>query len=140
MGPALLPGNLKRLRKKAAVDVIGNGRIATQMPAFADKLTPADIEALVEFIYTPSSETITWNLPEINASHIIHNREQDLSKKPVFDWGTIMSPCSTVIDWNRFIVLNHALRCMVVPSIRTPVASFISHRATAGSASTTSIT
>jgi mono/diheme cytochrome c family protein len=44
MGPALLPGNLKRLRKKAAVDVIGNGRIATQMPAFADKLTPADIE------------------------------------------------------------------------------------------------
>ena len=31
MGPALLPGNLKRLRKKAAVDVISNGRIATQM-------------------------------------------------------------------------------------------------------------
>jgi WD40 repeat protein len=87
MGPALLPGNLKRLRKKAAVDVISNGRIATQMPAFADKLTPADIKALVEFIYTPSSETITWNLPEINASHIIHNREQDLSKKPVFDGG-----------------------------------------------------
>jgi WD40 repeat protein len=85
MGPALLPGNLKRLRKKAAVDVISNGRIATQMPAFADKLTPADIEALVEFIYTASNEAITWNLPEINASHIIHNREQDLSKQPVFE-------------------------------------------------------
>ena len=85
MGPALLPGNLKRLRKKAAVEVISNGRIATQMPAFADKLTPADIEALVEYIYTPSSETIVWNLPEINSSHIIHNREQDLSEKPVFE-------------------------------------------------------
>ena len=33
IGPALLPENLKRLRKKNAVDVISNGRVATQMPA-----------------------------------------------------------------------------------------------------------
>ncbi|MDH3934647.1 MAG: cytochrome c, partial [Gammaproteobacteria bacterium] len=39
MGPALLPGNLKRLRQKAAVEVIKNGRPATQMPAFAEKLS-----------------------------------------------------------------------------------------------------
>jgi len=70
MGPALLPGNLKRLRKPAAIEVISNGRIATQMPAFADKLAPADIEALVEFIYTPSTEPVVWGLPEINASRI----------------------------------------------------------------------
>ena len=31
MGPALLPGNLKRLRKKSAASVISNGRLATQM-------------------------------------------------------------------------------------------------------------
>ena len=36
MGPALLPGNLKRLRKSAASEVIRNGRVATQMPAFAE--------------------------------------------------------------------------------------------------------
>ena len=50
MGPALLPGNLKRLRKPAASEVISNGRIATQMRAFADNLTAADIVTLVEFI------------------------------------------------------------------------------------------
>ena len=84
MGPALLPGNLKRLRKPAAIDVISNGRIATQMPGFGDKLSPQDIEALVEFIYTPSAEPVVWGLPEITASRIIHNRAQDLSEQPVF--------------------------------------------------------
>ena len=38
MGPALLPGNLKRLRKKSANDVIRNGRVATQMPPFREKI------------------------------------------------------------------------------------------------------
>jgi hypothetical protein len=84
MGPALLPGNLKRLRKPAAIEVISNGRIATQMPAFADKLSLSDIEALAEFIYTPSTEPVVWGLPEITASRIIHNRPQDLSAQPVF--------------------------------------------------------
>jgi len=37
MGPALLPENLKRLRKKAAIETIKNGRVATQMPAFKEK-------------------------------------------------------------------------------------------------------
>ncbi len=43
MGPALLPGNLKRLRKPAAFEVISKGRVATQMPAFADKLGSSQI-------------------------------------------------------------------------------------------------
>jgi cytochrome c553 len=84
MGPALLPGNLKRLRKKAAVDVISNGRIATQMPAFGQTLSTEEIEALAEYIYTPSSETIVWGLDKINASHIQHNLEANLSDQPVF--------------------------------------------------------
>jgi hypothetical protein len=82
--PALLPGNLKRLRKKAAVDVISNGRIATQMPAFGQTLSTEEIEALAEYIYTPSSETIVWGLDKINASHIQHNLEANLSDQPVF--------------------------------------------------------
>jgi len=84
MGPALLPGNLKRLRKKTAVDVIKNGRVATQMPAFAEKLSEKDIKALVEYIYRPLAETPAWGLAEIKASRIIHNREAELPDKPVF--------------------------------------------------------
>jgi WD40 repeat protein/cytochrome c553 len=84
VGPALLPGNLKRLNKKAAADVIKNGRVATQMPAFAEKLSETDIKALVEYIYTPPEEIPVWDLDRIRASHIIHNRESGLPNKPVF--------------------------------------------------------
>ncbi|MCP4472908.1 MAG: cytochrome C oxidase Cbb3 [Gammaproteobacteria bacterium] len=91
MGPALLPGNLKRLRKPVASEVIRNGRVATQMPAFDGKLTPAQIEALVKYIYTPSNEKLAWGLPEINASHIIHNRDEDLPAKPVFEVDDLLN-------------------------------------------------
>ena len=85
MGPALLPGNLKRLREKAAVEVITNGRAATQMPAFGEKLSPQEIKALVEFIYSPADEIPIWGLSEIIASHINHNDESKLADKPVFE-------------------------------------------------------
>jgi mono/diheme cytochrome c family protein len=91
MGPALLPGNLKRLRKPAAIEVISKGRVATQMPAFADKLDSSQIESLVEYIYTPSTETLAWGLPEINASHIQHNRVEDLPAKPVFEVDDLLN-------------------------------------------------
>jgi len=91
MGPALLPGNLKRLRNKAAVDVITNGRIATQMPAFVDKLSEADIEALAEYIYTPPEKPPVWGLDQINASHIIHNKASDLPDKPVFEVDDLLN-------------------------------------------------
>ncbi|UCC57468.1 MAG: c-type cytochrome [Gammaproteobacteria bacterium] len=84
MGPALLPSNLKRLRKKAAADVITNGRAATQMPAFAEKLSEKDINALVDYIYTPPEEIPVWDLAEIRNSQIIHNPESGLPDKPVF--------------------------------------------------------
>ena len=38
IGPALLPENLERLRRPDALKVIREGRVATQMPAFGDKL------------------------------------------------------------------------------------------------------
>ncbi|MCK4676346.1 MAG: c-type cytochrome, partial [Gammaproteobacteria bacterium] len=84
MGPALLPENLKRLRKKAAIDVIKNGRVATQMPAFKEKLNDKQIQSLVDFVYTPLKETPVWGMEEIKASQIIHNKESDLPNKPVF--------------------------------------------------------
>jgi mono/diheme cytochrome c family protein len=44
MGPAVLPESLERLRRPEAQKVMTQGRVATQMPAFADKLK-ADIRA-----------------------------------------------------------------------------------------------
>ncbi len=39
IGPALLPENLGRLKRDEAQNVIRDGRVATQMPAFKDKLS-----------------------------------------------------------------------------------------------------
>ena len=91
MGPALLPENLKRLRKKAAIDVIANGRIATQMPAFKEKLNDEQIKSLVDYVYKPLKETPVWGMDEIRASQIIHNREEDLSDKPVFEVDDLLN-------------------------------------------------
>ncbi len=84
MGPALLPENLKRLRKKQAIDVISNGRIATQMQGFTDKLSAQQIKAVADFIYTPLAEVPSWDLASVKASHIVHNRLETLSGKPQF--------------------------------------------------------
>ncbi len=40
MGPALLPESLSRLRPAEALKVIAEGRVATQMPGFAETAEP----------------------------------------------------------------------------------------------------
>jgi len=90
MGPALLPENLKRLQKKAAIEVIKNGRVATQMPAFKEKIDHEQIHALVDYIYTPLKVTPVWGMKEIKASQIIHNKE-DLPDKPVFEVDDLLN-------------------------------------------------
>ncbi len=89
IGPALLPENLKRLRKNRAADVISNGRIATQMPAFADKLDDKQIQSLVELIYTPLKTMPVWGEQQIRQSHIIYKdaykKSSAASVKPVYD-------------------------------------------------------
>lgn len=84
MGPALLPGNLKRLRKNKAINVIANGRAATQMPAFANKISAEDIQSLVNYVYTPLSYIPKWGMNEIKKSHLIHFKSGTLGDKPVF--------------------------------------------------------
>lgn len=83
-GPALLPENLDRLRKTEATAVIKKGREATQMPAFASQLKEAEIQALVQWIYTPSAIPPTWDDGQIKASHITHRNREKLSDKPIF--------------------------------------------------------
>ena len=85
IGPALLPENLRRLRKKRASATIAMGRPATQMPAFGETLSKPDIEALVAFIYQPLPEVPKWDMAKIAASHVVHNRIEDLPATPQHD-------------------------------------------------------
>lgn len=85
IGPALLPQNLKRLRKPAAVEVIRDGRVATQMPAFKEKLKEDEIAALVDLIYQPLAEIPVWGMKEIKASQLVYHPPGTLPDKPLFD-------------------------------------------------------
>ena len=68
MGPALLPESLERLRQAEAVRVITHGRLATQMPGFADRLAADKIAAIAQWIYTPVSPRPSWVDADIRAS------------------------------------------------------------------------
>jgi len=85
MGPALLPQNLSRLKKPAAADVIAYGRVVTQMPGFADQLSPEEIDQLVQYIYTAPSTNPSWDMQAIKGSHEQHYKPEQLGDKPVFD-------------------------------------------------------
>ena len=85
MGPALLPENLSRLRQKKALEVIKNGRVATQMPSFSDKLSDQQIKSLVDMIYTPLEVMPEWGLADINNTQKVFYKDSDLSDKPTFE-------------------------------------------------------
>jgi len=84
-GPALLPENLTRIRRDEAIQVIAAGRPATQMSGFDEQLNAAEINALVDHIYTPLQEIPVWDTNEINASHIIHFTREQLPDTPSYD-------------------------------------------------------
>ena len=84
MGPALLPENLERLRRAGAVKVIADGLVATQMPGYGGTLSAAEIDSLVNYIYTPPAVRPQWGLAEIKASRIEHVRPGTLGDKPLF--------------------------------------------------------
>lgn len=85
MGPALLPENLGRLKRAEAAEVIAQGRPSTQMPAFAQTLPRDRIDALAALIYTPLAAVPPWGMTEIQASHVVSAKPEDLPAKPVFD-------------------------------------------------------
>jgi len=95
IGPALLPENLARLRKPEAEKVIREGRPATQMLGFGDKLSGEEIKALVEYAYTPIKPTPVWGEKEITASRIV------LESKPLPD-----KPVFTADPLNLFVVVE----------------------------------
>jgi cytochrome c553/DNA-binding beta-propeller fold protein YncE len=71
-GPALLPESLARLRKPAAIQTVTEGRAATQMQPFAEKLSKDEIKALVDWIYTPVVPAPQWTEEQMRASRIVH--------------------------------------------------------------------
>ncbi len=83
IGPALIPENLARLRKAEAEKVIKEGRPATQMLGFGDKLSGEEIKALVDYAYTPIKPMPAWGEKEITASRIVLE-PKPLPAKPVF--------------------------------------------------------
>ncbi len=106
MGPALLPENLKRLRKKSAVGVISKGRAATQMQGFADRLKPEEIQALVDFVYTPLAEVPKWDLAATRNSQIIHHRLDTLPQKPQFKADMLNLFVVVELGDHHFTLLN----------------------------------
>lgn len=82
IGPALLPGNLKRLRPKNAVKVITSGRLATQMEGFGKVLNTDQIAGLAAYIYQPPAVVPVWGMDETLASHIEHTPLSALPDKP----------------------------------------------------------
>jgi mono/diheme cytochrome c family protein len=83
-GPALLPENLGRLSKTAAALVIDKGRALTQMRGFGELLSSAQIEALVELIYTPFPIPPRWGEAEIRASRVLYPLATSAAATPRF--------------------------------------------------------
>ena len=84
MGPALLPESLERLRMPEALKVIGNGRPATQMPAFGAQLGGDVLSALAAWIYTPVSPAPIWADADIRASRVETPGAKNLPAKPLW--------------------------------------------------------
>jgi cytochrome c553 len=84
MGPALLPENLERLKKPEAIRVIREGRVATQMQGYADKLGAEAIAQIADWIYTPVTPRPTWTQEQIRASRVVHVEPAALKDGPVF--------------------------------------------------------
>lgn len=91
MGPALLPGNLSRLRQAKAVDVIKQGLAATQMPAFAERLSENQVQNLAALIYTAPATPPRWGRTEINASHVVHYSSTSLADSPIFETQDLLN-------------------------------------------------
>ena len=84
-GPALLPENLHRLRQKEAAKTIADGRPATQMPPYKALLDAVQIQALVDYIYTPLPRIPAWGLEQIRASRVVPEGLGALSDRPKFN-------------------------------------------------------
>ncbi len=83
-GPALIPQTLKRMRGPNLEKVISNGRVATQMPGFAEVLDQNDIIELAAYLKTPLGFVPDWT-PEQIAETLWMDPDYVPADAPVFD-------------------------------------------------------
>lgn len=69
MAPALLPQSLERSKPAELLATVRDGRPATQMQGFADRLSADEIQALVGWLRTPAATPPRWGEAEMAASH-----------------------------------------------------------------------
>ena len=84
MGPALLPESLERLKKAEALKVIRDGRAATQMLGFADRLSAEEISQVGEYIFGSVLPAPTHTEANIRASRIVHFSNLPSTPSPIF--------------------------------------------------------
>ncbi|WP_282610932.1 nitrite reductase [Pelagibius sp. Alg239-R121] len=83
-GPALIPETLKRMRGPKLSEVITNGRVITQMPAFSEVLKAEEIAALAAFVKVPLKEIPDWGAEQITES-LERNADYSPASEPVFE-------------------------------------------------------
>jgi mono/diheme cytochrome c family protein len=114
MGPALLPENLTRLKRPAAIDAVANGRPATQMPAFGHLLDEGQIAVLVDYVYQPLAEPPRWDMAQIRASRKTLVEQADMPARPVHDADPMNlfvvvelgDHHATILDGDRFAPIH----------------------------------
>ena len=114
MGPALLPESLQRVKPAEATAVIAQGRTATQMPGFADRLSAQQIAALSTWIYTPVSPAPVWSEAQIRASRSVVDGAAALPARPAWQADPLNvflvveggDHHVSVVDGDRFEVMH----------------------------------
>ena len=84
-GPALLPESLSRIKPDEIRNVIRNGRPASQMAGYANVLSPAQIDALANYLQQPPASLPTWDNDDINRSHAMFADINTLPSTPQHD-------------------------------------------------------
>lgn len=84
-GPALLPESLGRLKKPGALEVIREGRAASQMIGYKDVLSEQQLEALVDYLFTPADNPPTWTVEDTLQTHKLFVDQSALPDTPQHD-------------------------------------------------------
>lgn len=107
IGPALVP---KRLDKERSfyVETIRDGRKKTFMPSWGDKLTPREIDLLVDLIFTepPPLSSARWGEEEINKNKHILVEDTALVPAPVHSGNLDNLMLVTERDASAFAVID----------------------------------
>lgn len=84
MAPALLPQSLERLKPSEILSVIRQGRPATQMQGFADRLSAEDIQSLASWLQQTPGDIPQWREQDMNASRVQYIDPSRLPARPAY--------------------------------------------------------